>query len=69
MPISHAENFTSQPLTESQGDLPNRPATAFSIAVPALSVTFMLHIIIIKMLCCEYDHFACLVADVASFVE
>jgi hypothetical protein len=40
MPISHAENFTSQPLTESQGNLPNRTATAFSIAVPALSVTF-----------------------------
>jgi hypothetical protein len=30
--------FTSQPLTESQGDLPNRPATAFSIAVPALYI-------------------------------
>jgi uroporphyrinogen-III synthase len=37
---NHAENFTSQPPTESQGDLPNRPAKAFSIAVPALSVTF-----------------------------
>jgi hypothetical protein len=26
--------------TESPGDLPNRPTTAFSIAVPVLSVTF-----------------------------